>query len=69
MLTAPRLLAAELVPPHLVTAPDVPYPEGATGDAVVVLELFIDDKGDVAEVKVEEGDEPFASRAKEGARS
>jgi TonB family protein len=66
---APTLSAAELVPPHLVTAPDVPYPEGASGDASVVLELLIDENGDVADVKVEEGEEPFASRAKEGAKS
>lgn len=69
VLAAPRARAAELVPPHLVTAPDVPYPEGASGDAVVVLELLIDEQGDVADVKVEEGDEPFATRAKEGARA
>jgi TonB family protein len=53
----------------LVTAPDVPYPDGASGDAAVVLELLIDENGDVADVKVEEGEEPFASRAKEGAKS
>ena len=68
-LAAPSTSAAELLPPHLVHAPELPYPEGATGDAVVVLEILIDEKGDVVEVTVEEGDEPFASRAKDGVRA
>ncbi len=75
VLLAPAAIFAQapakavLVPPKLVSAPDVPYPETGTGDAVVVLELLIDEQGGVADVKVEEGDEPFASRAREGVKS
>ncbi|MBI2395212.1 MAG: TonB-dependent receptor [Deltaproteobacteria bacterium] len=65
----PAAAAPKLVPPKLVHAPDVPYPAGATGDAEIVLELLIDEKGEVASVRVESGDEPFAAQAAEGAKS
>jgi TonB family protein len=60
--------APVLVAPRLVDAPEVIYPEGAAGDAVVVLELVIDETGAVSSAAVLEGEEPFAARAVEGAR-
>lgn len=56
--------AETLIAPKQVTAPVVPYPEGATGDADVVLELTIDKEGAVESARVVEGDEPFASSAR-----
>lgn len=58
-----------LVAPKLLDAPDIPYPEGATGDGVVILELQIDTAGAVASTKVLEGKEPFATAAANGARA
>jgi hypothetical protein len=46
----------------------VPYPEGARGSAVVVLELLIEVDGSVSEVVVVEGAEPFAELARSAAR-
>lgn len=65
----PPSVPPKLVAPKLITTPDVPYPEGAKGDAVVVLRLRIDETGAVTEVQVEDGVEPFASRAVDGAKT
>ncbi len=43
--------------------PQVPYPKGGAGDAVVVVELLVDAYGDVATVKVVDGAQPFADAA------
>jgi len=69
LLFAANASAQVMVPPKVLTQPDVLYPEGAKGDAVVVLKLTIDEKGAVVDVNVESGDEPFASRASEIAKS
>lgn len=46
----------------------MPYPEGATGNAVIVLTLVVSREGDVREATpVEPAAEPFASRAREAA--
>jgi hypothetical protein len=56
--------------PEAVTAPvaqgstDVPYPPGATGDAVVQLELVVEPDGSVSSATVLEGAEPFADGAR-----
>ena len=42
----------------------VPYPEGARGDAVVVLEILVDEEGRVSESRVIAGAEPFLTAAK-----
>ena len=55
--------ASDLVPPSLTSASDVAYPEGAHGDAVVVLMLTVGRDGSVEAVRAIEGDEPFASAA------
>ena len=54
-------------PPVPQQALDAPYPEGAQGDAEVVLELLVSSHGHVEQAVVLEGDEPFASEAKRAA--
>src|SRR5205807_868762 len=49
------------------TTETVPYPKGGEGDAAVMLELLIGVGGDVRDVKVLDGAEPFASAAREAA--
>lgn len=41
---------------------DVPYPEGASGDADVLLELVVEPDGAVSRVVVVEGKEPSPRR-------
>lgn len=57
----------ELVLPRISPMPEVVYPEGAEGDAEVVLVLVIARDGRVRGVDVERGEEPFASAAKQAA--
>src|SRR5262249_47113573 len=56
-----------VVPPRLKDPAQVPYPEGAHGDASVVLILTVDKDGTVRSVEIASGDEPFASAAKQAA--
>ncbi len=56
--------SSELVPPAALGSTEVPYPEGAQGDAAVVLELVVERDGSVSSAKVVEGTEPFAERAR-----
>jgi hypothetical protein len=58
---------ADLVPPAARSSTDVPYPEGAEGDAAVVLELVIGKDGSVSSATVAHGSEPFAERARTAA--
>jgi TonB family protein len=60
--------AAAIIPPRLIEAPDVPYPAGALGNAVVELAITVDKDGSVLEVQVMTGLEPFSTRAAEIAR-
>jgi len=57
--------AATLSPPVLQGSSDVPYPPDAKGDAVVVLELVVEEDGSVSRAEVQEGIEPFAAQAKQ----
>ncbi|MGZ3416919.1 MAG: TonB-dependent receptor plug domain-containing protein [Polyangiales bacterium] len=66
---APPKPAPKLVAPKLVTAPEIAYPEGGKGDAVVILTLVLDDQGNVENATVEEGEEPFATAAAQGAKA
>jgi len=50
-------------PPVAPSSTDVPYPPGATGDAVVVLELTVEADGTVSKAIVTDGVEPFAEQA------
>jgi TonB family protein len=54
---------AQLVPPRLLTTLTPTYPEGAEGDASVVLAVTIGTDGNVKHVRVLEGAEPFATQA------
>ena len=54
---------ADLTPPSLSSKADVPYPEGARGDAVVVLMITVGRDGAVEAARAIEGDEPFAATA------
>lgn len=55
--------AEEVHAPELLSAGEVPYPEGAEGTAVVALRILVQADGTVGEVLVAEGAEPFASAA------
>src|SRR5687767_10374798 len=57
----------ELTPPVAQSSTDVPYPEGADGDAAVVLELVVERNGSVSSATVVEGAEPFAEHARTAA--
>ena len=54
---------SDLTPPSLVSKPDVPYPEGARGEALVVLMVTVGRDGAVEAARGIEGEEPFASAA------
>jgi hypothetical protein len=56
--------APSLSPPVVQGSTDVPYPKGAKGDAVVLLELTIEKDGTVSSAVVTEGVEPFAEQAR-----
>lgn len=59
---------AVIVMPTAVTTP-LEYPEGATGEASVALELTLTADGAVTEARALEGDEPFVSVAVTAAKS
>ena len=56
--------APSLIPPVVQRSTDVPYPKGAKGDAVVLLELTIEKDGTVSSAVATEGVEPFAEQAR-----
>ena len=56
--------APVLAPPEVQSSTDVEYPEGATGDAVVLLEVTIEKDGTVSSAAVTDGTEPFAEQAR-----
>jgi TonB-dependent receptor-like protein len=56
--------ASELIPPVPQSSTDVPYPEGAEGNAEVVLELVVERDGAVSSATVVDGAEPFAQQAR-----
>ena len=59
--------APVLKPPALLSDTSVPYPEGATGDAEVILALIIGTDGHVRSADPVQGAEPFASHAAKAA--
>jgi TonB family protein len=52
-------VANAITPPKALDAGNVPYPDGATGEAEVVVELVIDTAGAVRTARIVEGAEPF----------
>jgi hypothetical protein len=54
-----------VTPPVVLGSTDVPYPKGAKGDAVVMLELTIEKDGRVSGAAVTEGVEPFAEQVRQ----
>jgi TonB family protein len=56
---ADDLPKSEIVAPARIDPAPVPYPDGATGDAEVVVELEIEKDGTVGSVQVREGAAPF----------
>ncbi|MBX3129668.1 MAG: TonB family protein [Polyangiaceae bacterium] len=69
LLGAAPFASAEPAPTPVVTMPsltapiEAPYPEGATGSALVELELVIDSEGRVTSVRVISGQPPFSVAA------
>lgn len=55
------------LPPRITSPTEVVYPEGAKGDAAVILLISVNADGSVGAVQVERGTEPFASAAREAA--
>jgi hypothetical protein len=55
--------ASPLAPPAVQSSTDVAYPDGATGDAVIDLELVVEADGAVSTAVVLDGVEPFAGEA------
>jgi TonB-dependent receptor-like protein/TonB-like protein len=60
--------APPIVPPHRLDTGEIPYPSEGRGDAYVLLVLTLNPAGDVTDVVVREGSEPFATAAAVGAR-
>jgi len=60
--------AQTVLPPKLRSAPDVPYPEGARGDARVVLTIEVRADGTVRSATPAEPNEPFSSHASRAAQ-
>ena len=60
---------AAIVAPRLLTSIVAPYPVGAEGDAAVMLAVSVGVTGNVDDIRVLEGYEPFASAALESVRS
>jgi hypothetical protein len=58
-----------LVPPRLVSEPDVPYPAGAHGDTNVYLDVTIDRAGRVVDAKPLAEHEPFSGAAARAVRA
>lgn len=64
----PAPAGAPVEPPALLSDPDVPYPEGANGDATVLVVLVVDEDGAVVSSTPSGADEPFLSAAADAAR-
>jgi TonB family protein len=56
-------------PPRRTDTQDVPYPPSASGRADVLLELVVDRDGNVADLRVVDGADPFAAAAQDAAKS
>jgi TonB family protein len=68
-VAAPSTSPPAVVPPRIDPVPAVSYPEGARGDAEVILVLTVDKEGLVRAAEVERGDPPFSEAAASAARA
>src|SRR6516225_8908840 len=59
----PAQPAAGLIAPTLLSDPAVPYPDGATGDATVLLTIAVNVDGTVRSATPAEINEPFSGAA------
>jgi TonB family protein len=57
-----------VVAPRLVEQAPVPYPQGAEGDAIVIVVLTVNADGTVRSARAQEGDPPFANVAVESVK-
>lgn len=64
----PAPVPSPVVPPRLLSDPGMPYPEGVTGDATVILVITVEKDGGVRDVTTDATFEPFATVAMETAR-
>ena len=64
----PGLPGVPVMPPRQQGTPDVAYPDGASGDGVVVLIVLVDAQGSVGDVTPASGEEPFVTAAGTAAR-
>src|SRR5689334_11075001 len=62
-VTKPAPPPGAVVPPHAEATEGPLYPDGAHGDATVVIELTVRRDGSVEKLEVVSGDEPFARAA------
>ena len=63
--SASAQVAPTVSPPVASASTEVPYPSGAKGDSVVLLEILVAKDGTVSETKVLNGEEPFAEQARQ----
>ncbi len=66
--SAAPLPGVPVMPPRQRGSAEVAYPEGASGDGVVVLIVLVDAAGAVADVTPASGEEPFVTAAVAAAR-
>lgn len=57
-----------ITPPKVITKIDPVYPEGEQADARVIVSITVNPDGKIREVRVLQGEEPFASRARDCVR-
>lgn len=67
--TTSSVRASGIRPPRALSSLAAPYPEGATGDAVVVVQVTVAVDGRVSEARALAGEEPFATAAVTAAQS
>ncbi|HEY8078361.1 MAG TPA: TonB family protein, partial [Labilithrix sp.] len=58
-----------LTTPKLLTSPEVPYPAGGSGEAIVTVEVVVGPDGSVLDAKALSENEPFSSAAVEAVKT
>lgn len=65
----PPVAAAPVTPPRLLEPVQAAYPDGAEGNAFVIVIVTVAANGNVQNARIGEGEEPFAARALEAIAS